>query len=70
MPDDPHPASGYPWPVWYLSAKKLSSINDWQETAALLCLASFATTTELRKVLIPPSLEMDLVLIKEEVFFP
>ena len=50
--------------------EKLSSINDWQETAALLCLASFATTTELRKVLIPPSLEMDLVLIKEEVFFP
>ena len=41
----------------------VSSIKDWQETAALLFLASLLMTTALRKVLMPPSLEMDLVLI-------
>ena len=38
-----------------------SSIRDWQETADLLPFAFADTTTELRKVLIPPSLEIDLV---------
>ena len=40
-----------------------SSIRDWQDTADLLFAALFFTTTELRNVLIPPSLEMDFVLI-------
>ena len=38
-----------------------SSIRDWQETADLLFFAPLATTTELRKVLTPPLLDMDLV---------
>ena len=40
-----------------------SSIRDWQETADLLFFAPLATTTELRKVLTPPLLDMDLVFI-------
>ena len=36
-----------------------SSIRDWQETADLLFAASLFTTTALRKVLTPPSLEME-----------
>ncbi len=41
-----------------------SSIRDWQETADLL--PALLMHTELRNVLIPPSLEIDLVLIYEE----
>jgi hypothetical protein len=44
-----------------------SSISDWQETAALEFSASFVTTTDERNVLIPPSLEIDFVLIYELV---
>ena len=45
-----------------------SSINDWQDTADLDSFAALATTTELRNVEIPPSLEIERVLIYDDVF--
>ena len=47
-----------------------SSIREEQSTADLAPAAPFPTTTELRKVLIPPDLEMDFAFTAEVVFFP
>ena len=44
-----------------------SSIRDWQDTVDLLPGAVFCTCTLLRKVLMPPSLEMERAFITEVV---
>ena len=40
-----------------------SSIRDWQETADFVFFAAFVAETDERKVLMPPSFEIDFVLI-------
>ncbi len=44
-----------------------SSISDWQETDDFESSAFFCTTTELRKVLIPPLFEIERVLTTDDV---
>ena len=50
---------GYPSPEIVSDREMSSSIRDWQETADFVFFAAFVAETDERKVLMPPSFEID-----------